>query len=402
MSRDEDKLIRQLSLISFLLSQSRPFTGREIQQSVEGYAEMSDDTFARRFFGDRADLAEIGIEIKSMSDTELAEGQLYCLSAEDFHLPQVDFTPAELRALAVALAALDGRFAYARPLRLALTAISHGRPDPVWDELEQLPVAFAPDEDAQRAGRQLARLEDAVTRGKTVCFQYPSADKGLEERTLEPYNLFFIQGRWYVVGLDRKREAVRTFRVGRIQGIVRFSTERARDFSIPADYDPADYRARPPWLLGAVKGTATVKVSEDLAWWVTRLQPHVGWLADDEDGCTRFAVPYADEIVLLSWVVGLGGCGELLEPASLREELRRRLEDVRAAHEEAMAEEGAPEKRRMRRGRPLAAALRVLVLRARQPTERQSPSLRSISRGPSPSSTIWSANTGRGWSHGVR
>ncbi len=352
MSRDEDKLIRQLSLVSFLLSQPRPFTSREIQESVEGYAEMSDDTFARRFFGDRAGLAEIGIEIKGITEAEMAESQLYFLPAEDFHLPRVDFTPAESRALAVALAALDGRFAYARPLRLALTAISHGKPDPIRDQLEQLPVAVAPDEDAQRAGRQLARLEDALNRGKTVCFHYPSADGSLEERTFEPYNLFLIQGRWYVVGFDHKRQAIRTFRVGRIQGIVRFRTEKVRDFSVPADYDPERYRARPPWLLGAVKGTATIKVSEGLAWWVTRLQPHVGLLGDDGEGYTRFTVPYADEIVLLSWVVGLGGCGELLEPASLRGELRRRLEDVCRAHAEVVTEEATAEGGAAARGRP--------------------------------------------------
>ena len=62
MSRDEDKLVRQLSLLSYLLSRSRPSTARDIQMSVEGYAEMSDDTFARRFNADRADLAKVGID----------------------------------------------------------------------------------------------------------------------------------------------------------------------------------------------------------------------------------------------------------------------------------------------------------------------------------------------------
>lgn len=352
MSRDEDKLIRQLSLLSFLLSQARPFTAREVQESVEGYSEMSNDTFARRFHGDRTDLAKIGIEIKSLSDAEAAESQVYLLPEEDFHLPIVDFTPAELRALALALAALDGRFAYARPLRLALTAISQGRPDPVRDELEQLPVVLAPDEDAQRAGRQLARLEDAVTRGKTVCFLYPSTGGSPEERTLDPYSLFLIQGRWYAVGSDHARLAIRTFRVGRIQGTVRFLTEKIRDFSVPTDYRPGEYRARPPWLIGPVQGSATIKVSDDLAWWVTRLEPHVAWLGDDGDGCTRFSVPYADERVLLSWVVGLGGCGELMEPAGLRERLRQDLHEVSRAHEGTGAGSGAAGSGRLPRSRP--------------------------------------------------
>jgi predicted DNA-binding transcriptional regulator YafY len=336
MGRDEDKLVRQLSLVSFLLSRPRPFTAREVQESVEGYAEMSDDTFARRFHGDRTDLAKVGIEIRALSGAEVsqaAEAQLYALSEEDFRLPAVDFTPAEVRALSLALAALDGHFAYARPLRLALTAILRGKRDPVRSELEQLPVALAPDEDARRAGKQLSRLEEAVTRGKTVCFSYPSSEGGLLERTLDPYSLYLIQGHWYVVGGDHLRGGIRTFRLGRIQGTVRFLTEKSRDFSIPTDFDPDRYGARPPWMIGPIQGTAMVKVGEDLAWWVERLEPHVSRSADCDDGCALFAIPYADAAVLLSWVVGLGGCGELLEPAALRGRLRDALARIRLAHE---------------------------------------------------------------------
>jgi proteasome accessory factor BC len=341
MSRDEEKLIRQLSLLSFLLSKTRPFTAREIQESVEGYADMSDDTFTRRFHGDRADLAKIGIEIRVLAGseaTDAAEAQLYLLKQEDFRLPQVDFTPAELTALSMALAALDGRFAYARPLRLALTAICHGRPDELVGQFDLLPVALAPDEDARKAGKQLARLEDAVARGRSVCFSYPTGtdpDAGHVDRTVDPYSLFFMQGHWYVVGRDHLRQAVRTFRVTRIAGPVRFLTEKNRDFYVPADYDPATYRARPPWLLGPVRGSATISVGDDLAWFVERLAPHVTPVPVEGGECARFLVPYADPDVLLSWVVGLGGCGELLEPAELRAQLRDALGRVRDLHQGA-------------------------------------------------------------------
>jgi len=334
MSRDEDKLIRQLSLLSFLLSRPRPSTAREVQESVEGYAEMTDETFARRFYADRADLAKVGIEIQVLDGAEVAvadEAQLYFLPEGDFRLPGIEFSPAEQQALCLALAALDGRFAYARPLRLALMSILRGRGISGLPELEQLPVALAPDEDARRSGRQLSRLEDAVTRGKTVSFSYPSVEGNVVERTLDPYSLFWIQGRWYVVGRDHLRDAIRTFRLGRIKGTVRFVTEKSRDFSVPADYDRDAYGARPPWLLGPVRGEAIIRVGEDLAWWVKRLEPHVRWLGDDET-CSRFALPYAEEQVLLSWITGLGGCGELLEPAGLREQLRTLLEATSRAH----------------------------------------------------------------------
>ena len=332
MSRDEDKLIRQLSLLSFLLSRARPFSAREIRESVEGYYGMSDDTFARRFYGDRADLEKIGIEVRSLGGAESADAQMYCLPEEDYRLPSLEFTPAERHSLALALATLDGRFAYARPLRLALTAISRGQPDPLRDELEQLPVALAADEDARTAGRQLARLEQAAARGKTVAFAYPSTSGITEQRTFDPYSLFLIQGRWYAVGFDHARQAMRTFRVAKIEGVVRFTTEKTRDFTVPSDYDPALYRARPPWLIGPLQGTALIKVDEDLSWWASRLEPHVRNVGTDQEGCTLFEAPYVDEEILLSWVVGLGGCGELVGPAELRSRLRARIEKVRAAH----------------------------------------------------------------------
>ena len=53
MSHDTDKLIRQLSLVAFLMAERRPITARDVKSNVEGYSEMSDEAFARRFYSDR-------------------------------------------------------------------------------------------------------------------------------------------------------------------------------------------------------------------------------------------------------------------------------------------------------------------------------------------------------------
>jgi proteasome accessory factor BC len=332
MSKDEEKIIRELSLLTFLLSEKRPRTAKEIQESVEGYWGMSDDTFARRFHGDRADLAKIGIDVQTLADQDTGDDRLYFLTEEDYRLPSIDFLPEEQRALSLALAALDGRFAYTRPLRLALTALCRGVPDLPCSDLDNLPVALAPDEDAAGAGTQLARIEDAVGRGKTVCFKYRSASGAEQERQVDPYSLLLLQGRWYMVGFDRLREAIRTFRLTRIVGPVKFLTEKARDFTVPPNYNPEEYRARPPWLIGGVKDAAAVRVDEGLAWWVSRLQPHVSQTSVDKDGWSTFSVPYADEDVLLSWIVELKHHGRLIHPASLRARLANRLGTLAALH----------------------------------------------------------------------
>ena len=63
MAKDPEKLIRQLSLISYLMAERRPVTATEIRRDVEGYSDMTEDAFARRFYADRAELDSLGIHL---------------------------------------------------------------------------------------------------------------------------------------------------------------------------------------------------------------------------------------------------------------------------------------------------------------------------------------------------
>ena len=68
MSHDTDKLIRQLSLVAFLMAERRPLTARDVKSNVEGYSEMSDEAFARRFYSDRAELLSLGVRTLHYDD----------------------------------------------------------------------------------------------------------------------------------------------------------------------------------------------------------------------------------------------------------------------------------------------------------------------------------------------
>ena len=126
MSHDTDKLIRQLSLVAFLMAELRPLTARDIKGNVEGYQEMSDEAFARRFYSDRAELVGLGVPLDSQRD-EFTGEELYTLRSERYFLPPLDLDDDELAALQTCLYLLEGRFAYAEPLRLALQNLALGR-----------------------------------------------------------------------------------------------------------------------------------------------------------------------------------------------------------------------------------------------------------------------------------
>src|SRR5437762_2087070 len=189
MAKDTEKLIRQLSLISFLMAERRPVTALEIKREVEGYSGMNDDAFARRFYADRAELESLGIELKVDKPAEgYYEAENYSLPPENFYLSAIEFTDEELGALRTLLSLLDGEFAYAEPLRLALQQLSWGRPSPL-GAAEQRSVAVAVT--ASAGGRELsgrlAKVETAISRRKPIEFSYYSIERDeVSKRQVDP------------------------------------------------------------------------------------------------------------------------------------------------------------------------------------------------------------------------
>ena len=150
------------------MAERRALTARDVKSNVEGYSEMSDEAFARRFYSDRAELIALGVPLHSQRD-EFTGEELYTLRREQYFLPELELKDDELAALQTALFLLDGKFAYAEPLRLALQNLALGRPG-----FSELPTDTAvrvevldPDYSAEMPGR-LAKLEGAISKQRTI------------------------------------------------------------------------------------------------------------------------------------------------------------------------------------------------------------------------------------------
>jgi proteasome accessory factor BC len=315
MSHDADKLIRQLSLVAFLMAERRPLTARDVKSNVEGYSEMSDEAFARRFYSDRAELTALGVPLQSQRD-EFTGEELYTLRSENYFLDRLELDDDELAALQTALYYLEGKFAYAEPLRLALQNLALGRAGfsgPPTETAERVRVS-APDYSPELAGR-LSKLEAAISKQRTVRFGYWSPKRPrAAERVVNPYALRLDDGNWYVVGHDLGRDTVRTFKVSRIRGDIRFATRRERDFRVPAEFDVEEHRIPRPWQIGEMVGTARIAVSGDTAWWVERTLADAGSV---DDGV--FETDFAQVDLLASWVLRQNGRAVPLEPEELRD-----------------------------------------------------------------------------------
>jgi proteasome accessory factor BC len=330
MAKDTEKLIRQLSLISYLMAERRPVTAPEIRRDVEGYSAMNEDAFARRFYADRSELESLGIVLSVEKPVDgLVEHETYSLPPENFHLPPIAFTDKELAALHTALHLLDGEFAYAEPLRLALQQISWGRPSPLTaPEQHTVALGITGSAGGHEISQRLAKIETAIFRRKTILFDYYTMERDeVGTRRVDPYQLLYQGGQFYLVGRSHERDAIRVFRLSRIRGKVGYATKAERDFQRPAGFDPRAYANRIHWQFGDPIGGAEIWIGGRIAWQIGRHFGRYGEIREEgADGDSVFVTPYANARQLIAWVLGLGEHARILAPAELAAELRDRLE----------------------------------------------------------------------------
>jgi proteasome accessory factor BC len=338
MAKDTEKLIRQLSLISYLMAERRPVTAPEIRRDVEGYSVMNEDAFARRFYADRSELEALGIVLTVEKPIDgLVEQENYSLPPENFHLPPIAFTDQELAALRTALQLLDGEFAYAEPLRLALQQISWGRPSPLKaPEQNTVALGITGSAGGHDVSQRLAKIETAIFRRKTIVFDYHTMERDdVGTRLVDPYQLLYQGSQFYVVGRSHERGAIRVFRLSRIRGKVGYATKAEHDFQRPANFDPRAYANRIDWQFGEPVGVAEVWIGSRIAWQIERHFGRYGeirQLEDDDPGDRLFVTPYANARQLIAWALGLGENARIVGPPALVEELRERVEVLVERH----------------------------------------------------------------------
>ncbi len=290
--RDDDKLVRQLSLLAFLMAQQRPVTADEIHEAVEGYGGMSVQAFLRRFYADRAEIESMGLRLAvERPGDDPFQGDLYALPPENYYLPELDFDDAELSALQTCLHLLDGQFAYAEPLRLALQHLTLGRPSPLDDHAARtVSVNLLGGDYSPEVASHLTKIESAISRRKTIRFTYYSIGRDArDEREVDPYTLLYIGGNWYMAGYAHERDDIRLFRLSRIEGRITFKSRAEHDFAPADDIDISRYRDRAPWQLEDGDETARIALSPTIAWWVEQMFGTHGATEFGADGapCTR-------------------------------------------------------------------------------------------------------------------
>ncbi|MFL6162569.1 MAG: helix-turn-helix transcriptional regulator [Jatrophihabitantaceae bacterium] len=210
---------RLVSLVLCLLSTRQYITAERIRDTVEGYqvadgAANPDEAFKRSFERDKAELRELGIPLETGRNSVFDTEDGYRIARKDFELPPISFTADEAAAVGLA-ARLWSTASLASEARAALIKLRAAG-----IEIEE------PDSDAlpPLAGSEpaLPPLVAAVSGQRVVQFRHHKRySDTTDRRTIEPWGVLSWRGRWYVVGHDRDRGEVRSFRLDRIVGEVK-------------------------------------------------------------------------------------------------------------------------------------------------------------------------------------
>lgn len=247
------KVERLLNLVIALLSTHGYLTAEKIRATVAGYSDCaSDDAFSRMFERDKTELRDLGIPLETGKASSFDTIDGYRINPDAYALPAIELTSEEAAAVAVAVQLWQSPELRANAQGAVAKLHAAGvEVDPVRAEVLVAQPAALPG--IHRAEPALGALMDAVESGQAVQFDHrPSPVEPYLTRTVEPWGVVTHGGRWYLVGHDRDRDAVRTFRMSRIAPEVR-------------QIGPAQHDARPditelPRIVAAAVGEAPTGV----------------------------------------------------------------------------------------------------------------------------------------------
>ena len=262
------------------------------------------------------------------------KGYHYTEAVEQF--PAAPVSEAELFALLVAHKAVAQYRGtpFAAPLHAAFQKLTSqmNRENPL--HLSQLEQAlsfhpFAPDD----ADLQIfEKVSQAIGHRRVLKFEYrkPAAKHG-QARKVMPYHLACVDNRWYLVGHDMGRHALRTFALARMQHpmLMAATFERPKDFTIQK-YLKGSF--------GIFTGEDDFEVVIEFDEWASSLVRERKWHPTQQvqelgGGRVRLTLRLAGLPEIERWALSWGAHATVIRPDVLRTSMRKVVGELAARYE---------------------------------------------------------------------
>jgi predicted DNA-binding transcriptional regulator YafY len=292
--------IDRLFAILLTLQHKRRIRAQDLAQQFE--------VSKRTIYRDMSALNQMGIPLAALPGEgfELVEG---------YYLPPLMFTENEAVALLLGSRLLTQQSAgsVTPAAESALAKIKVALPDQVRARSEALTniIGFiTPQAKFDLDDPQLLLIQNAIQEKRVLHLRYLGYRKEeVTERDVEPHQLFYADGVWYLEAYCRMRKGIRDFRLSRMEAVETLHETFRRKRTGKTQFQPTIV-IKIRFMPGAVR-------------WVRERQ-HYGYQRDEPESPAGIIMVYhvnnTSEIV--PWILGWGTSAEVLSPEELRQNLR--------------------------------------------------------------------------------
>ena len=314
-----DQLGRQWRIIQTLISSQRGRSAAELAEEVECHP--------RTLYRDLEALQVAGFPLF----TDRVEGKsLWSVLDTVKHQIPVPFSLTELMALYFSRDMLKvfKDTVFYDSLESLFKKIKTTIPPESLKYLEQvqqtLHVGIKPFKDYAKFRGIIERVSDAAVKKRSIEIVYYTMSRKKESRRrVDPYRVWFFNGTFYLIGHCHTRNEVRIFALDRIKML----RETKNTFEIPEDFNLEDF-LRPS--LGVYQGEPVrvrIWFSPDVAGYIREKIWHESQkITSHDDRSIVFEAEVAGTDEIRFWVMSWGSHAEVLEPESLRDEIRSEAE----------------------------------------------------------------------------
>ncbi|ABF43546.1 transcriptional regulator, DeoR family [Candidatus Koribacter versatilis Ellin345] len=300
---------RLLSMLLLLQAHGR-MTGRDLAERLE----VSERTVHR----DMESLSASGVPVYAVRG---AQGGWQLEENWRTQVPGLD--EAELRGLMMAQPRVVGDAKLASAAQRALEKLMAALPASLREQAASIRERLYVDTGGWRPHLEnlamLPLVQDAVARDRKLTMVYCKPNGERSERTVDPLGVVAKGSAWYLVA--NTSAGLRTFRVSRIEQATPLvkASKRPRDFNLARYWSETAKRLAESWRTYPV----TLRLDARTARWMRTWSAAREVRSTDDDDWTTMELEFNHEEEAAFVVLGLGASVKVIEPAALRERVRR-------------------------------------------------------------------------------
>ncbi len=320
------QLSRQWKIIKLMESRKRGISGTELANELE--------VPLRTIYRDLEAIQEAGFPIYTDREGKNSYWKILDTFKKDFPVP---LTMTELMALHMSrdlLTVFEGTV-FHESIESLFQKVKAALSPETLRYLEnvsgRLKISIGPARNFSGSKEVIKTLSEATAKRRRVEILYRAISTAqVTKRKVDPYQVWVMNGGFYLIGLCHLRNSIRTFAMDRIKTL----NVLAESFPFPRDFDLEDYLQSAFHVMRGDPEKVKVRFSPGAAHVVReRIWHPTQEIRELEGGALEVSLEVPINYEIVSWILGFGSAAEVIEPFSLRrrisEELQRALSGYR-------------------------------------------------------------------------